>query len=200
MLHVRTALLTSAIAAFGFVSFSGAQAQTAPGPCPSAAVTDHGQPVNGRPLASPPASAEVKLGGKSVVLHYNAPSVRCRTIMGGVVPYKQVWRTGANAATTLITAAHLRIGTVDVPPGTYTIFSMPAAAGTPWQLIINRQTGQWGTEYHQEKDLGRTQMMSKPVTSPQEAMSLSFENVQGKTADLHLRWANTDEYVKVQAE
>ncbi len=156
--------------------------------------------ASSKPMPSPAATATTTLDGKTVAIKYNAPSVRGRKIAGGLVPYEQVWRTGANPATTLVTTTALKIGTLDVPAGTYTIYSLPAAAGTPWQLIINKQTGQWGTEYHQEQDLGRTPMTSKPVASPQEVMSITFENVHGKSADLHVRWADFDEYVKVEAK
>ena len=152
-----------------------------------------------KPMPSPPATATATLGGQSVVIKYNSPSMRGRKIMGGLVPYGEVWRTGANPATTLVTATSLKIGTLELAAGTYTIYSLPAAPGTPWLLIINKQTGQWGTEYHQEQDLGRTPMLSKPVSSPQEAMSISFENVHGKSAELHVRWADVDEWVNVEA-
>ena len=202
MMHVRNTLLLSTLAlgVFGSTSFSLAALAQGSGPCPSAPVGDHGQPADGKPLASPAATAETQLGGKAVTIRYNAPSVRCRTIMGDVVPYGKVWRTGANPATTMITMTNLRIGNLEVPAGTYTIYSMPEAAGTPWQLVINKQTGQWGTVYKPEMDLGRTPMMSKPVEHPQEVMSLSFEDVHGKAAQLHIRWANVDEYVKVMAQ
>ncbi len=179
---------------------SSALAQNAPAPCPSASVGDHGQSVNGKPLASPAATAETRLDGKAITIHYNAPSARCRTVMGGVVPYGKVWRTGANPATTLITTTNLQIGNLEVPAGTYTLYSLPAAAGTPWQLIVNKQTGQWGTVYKPEMDLGRTAMMSKPVAHPQEVMSLSFEDVHGSTAQLHVKWADADEFVKIEAK
>lgn len=149
---------------------------------------------------SPPATATTKLNGKSVVIHYNTPHIRGRKIMGGLVPYGEVWRTGADPATTLITATALKIGTLDVPAGTYTIYTLPAAPGTPWQLIINKQTGQWGTEYKQTMDLGRTPLMSKPLSSPQEVMSISFDNVHGSSAELHIRWEKTDQWVKVEAK
>lgn len=95
-----------------------------------------------KPLPSPAATASTTLDGKSVVIRYNAPSMRGRQIMGGLVPYGKVWRTGANPATTLVTAAHLKIGTLDVPAGTYTIYTLPNAS--TWMLIVNKQTGQWG--------------------------------------------------------
>ena len=146
-------------------------------------------------MPSPPASAKVTLGGKEIMIKYNAPSRRGRTIMGGVVPYGQVWRTGANPATTLITAADLMIGTLKVPAGKYTIYTLPGA--TDWQLIVNKQNGQWGTEYNQDQDLGRVPMMKKTAGSPQEVMSISFENTSGNKTEMHIKWVETDEYVNV---
>ncbi len=201
MMHLRKTLLPSTLFALSFASSSSlVSAQDAPAPCPSAHVGDHGKSVDGKPLASPAATAETRLDGKTITIHYNTPSVRCRTIMGGVVPYDKVWRTGANPATTLITATNLKIGDLEVPAGTYTVYSLPEAPGTPWQLIINQQTGQWGTEYKPDMDLGRTPMMSRPVAHPQEVMSLSFEDVHGRAAALHIRWADADEFVSVVAE
>jgi hypothetical protein len=153
-----------------------------------------------KPLLSPAATAETTLAGKSVVIHYNSPSLRGRKMIGEHDAYDKVWRTGANPATTLITATDLKIGKLDVPAGTYTIYSLPEAPGTPWQLIINKQTGQWGTVYKPEMDLGRTPMKVKPVSPQQEAMSITFENVHGKKGELHVRWADVDEYVKIEAK
>ena len=197
MMHVRKTLLTVSVAAVSCFGVCSVLAQGS-GSCPSAPVGDHGQVVNGKALASPAATAETKLDGKAVTIHYNAPSVRCRKIMGDLVPFGQVWRTGANPATTLITKTSLKIGELEVPAGAYTLYTLPAAAGTPWQLIVNKQTGQWGTVYKPEMDLGRTPMMAKPVGKPQEVMSISFDDVHGKTGMLHVRWADVDEYVRVQ--
>jgi uncharacterized membrane protein len=151
-----------------------------------------------KPLASPPATAEVSLNGKAVTINYNSPRLKGRTIGNEVVPYNQVWRTGANPATTLVTAADLKIGTLDVPAGTYTIYTLPNPG--KWLLIVNKQNGQWGTVYNQDQDLGRTPLSSKPVASSQENMSISFENTKGANTELHVKWATTDEYVKVHAK
>lgn len=153
-----------------------------------------------KPLPSPPVTATTTLNGKSVVIKYNSPSMRGRKIMGELVPYGKVWRTGANPATTLITEAPLHVGTLDLPAGTYTLYTLPAAPGTPWQLIINKQTGQWGTEYHEDQDLGRTPMTAKTLSKPQEAMSITFDNTHGAASELHVRWENTDQYVKLEAK
>lgn len=154
---------------------------------------------NGKKLPSPPAQASVTLGGKSVTIDYNSPSIRGRKIFGGLVPYDQPWRTGANPATTLKTAVDLKIGDLTVPAGTYTVYSLPSE--TTWKLIINKQTGQWGTEYHQEQDLGRTDMVKGPAPSaPVEHFAIKFEKTAGKTTQLHLIWENTDVYVPVTAQ
>jgi len=151
-----------------------------------------------KPLASPAATAEVSLNGKQLTIKYNSPRLKGRTIGTTIVPYGQVWRTGANPATTLITATNLKIGTLDVPAGTYTIYTLPSA--NQWLLIVNKQTGQWGTEYSEAQDLGRTPMTSKTLPASQENMSISFEHTKGATTELHVKWATTDEYVTVKAQ
>ena len=160
---------------------------------------DHGQAANGKALASPPATAHVTLDGKSVTVKYNAPSVRCRKIMGELVPYGKVWRTGANPATSFKTDTDLMIGTLRVPAGEYTLYTLPAEPGTPWQLIVSKQTGQWGTEYHEDRDLGRTPMHESKLPSSQEVMSIAFEKTSGNATQLHVRWENVDEWVEVKA-
>ncbi len=151
-----------------------------------------------KPLASPAATAEVSLAGKKIVIRYNAPSMRGRKIVGEVVPYGKVWRTGANPATTLVTDTNLKIGTLTVPAGTYTLYTLPAE--DTWMLIVNKQTGQWGTVYNQAMDLGRTPMVANPLAKPQETMSISFENTKGDSTELHVKWESTDRYVSVKAE
>ena len=153
-------------------------------------------PQNGAPLPSPPATATVTLAGSNITINYNTPHLRGRHLGGPeIVPWNQVWRTGANPATTLITPVPLHIGTLLVPAGTYTIYTLPTA--TRWMLIVNKQTGQWGTEYHMEQDLGRVEMKSKKLPSSQEVMSISFDDIKKDSAELHIRWETTDEYIKV---
>jgi hypothetical protein len=141
-----------------------------------------------KPL-SPPAKAEATLDGKKVNIDYSAPSKRNRAIMGGLVPYGQVWRTGANAATTLTTEADLMIGTLHVPKGTYTLYSIPGEK--EWTLIVNKQTGQWGTEYDAAQDLGRVTMTVTPIKDTVETFVIGI----GET--LTLTWENTRASVPV---
>lgn len=155
-------------------------------------------PSNQHPVLSPAAQASIDLDGKSVTVDYCAPSARGRKIMGGLVPYGKVWRTGANTSTTLHTDANLRIGHTNIPAGTYTIYSLPSAS--QWQLIINKQTGQWGTVYHQDQDFARIPMkMGAAPGAPVETFKIAFDHTHGNHTQLHLIWENTDVYVPVTA-
>jgi len=150
----------------------------------------------GAPLASEAATASVTVAGGTIDIHYNTPHLRGRHVGGPeIVPYGQVWRTGANPATTLITSVPLKFGDLLVPAGNHTIFTWPTA--TEWKLIVNNETGQWGLEYKPEMDLGRVVMKAKPMTAPQEVMSLTFENTTADSTELHVRWDTTDRYVTI---
>ncbi len=149
----------------------------------SIALAQHDASAEKKP-ASPPAKTETTLAGKKVTIDYSAPSARGRKIYGGLVPYDQVWRTGANAATTLKTETDLLIGGTRVPAGTYTLYTVPSEKN--WKLIINKQTGQWGTEYDQAQDLARVDMSTEALSTPVETFKISIGN--GK---LTLDWENT---------
>lgn len=156
----------------------------------------HAQPA--KAPVSPPETATVSLNGHTITIDYGAPSMRGRKIMGEVVPYDKVWRTGANNATSFTTDGTIKVGGTMVPAGSYTLYTLPNA--TRWLLIISKQTKQWGTEYHQDQDLARIPLESKKLDSPQEKMSISFENTKGNITELHIRWENTDQYVPVVAQ
>lgn len=157
--------------------------------------TNSGPAPGEAPYVSEPATASVTVAGGTIDIHYNTPHMHGRKIMGGLVPYGKVWRTGANPATTLITSVPLKFGNLLVPAGTHTIYSLPSP--DTWQLIINNQTGQWGLTYNQNMDLGRIPMKAKPMTAPQDVMSLSFENTTANSTELHIRWETTDRYVTI---
>jgi hypothetical protein len=159
-------------------------------------LTQPGDPS--KPIMSPPADADVTLAGKSVMIHYNSPLMRGRKIMGDVVPYGKVWRTGANPATDFKTDTALKIGNATVPAGHYTLYTLPSE-GT-WQLIVNKQTGQWGTKYDQSQDLVRIPMHKDALPAPQDKMSISFTHTHGTQTQLHIRWETTDVWVPVSAQ
>lgn len=155
---------------------------------------DHGTKEAKKPL-SPPAKAVGTLAGKEVTIAYSAPSKRGRAIMGELVPYGKVWRTGANAATTLATPVDLMIGSLHVPAGTYTLYTIPGEK--EWTLIVNKQTGQWGTNYDETKDLGRVTLTVKPVKSPVETFAIDLKASGEKKGTLSLTWENTEASVPV---
>ena len=149
-----------------------------------------------KPL-SPPAEASVKFDdGKTVTIQYSRPSMRSRKIFGGLVPYDQVWRTGANSATSLKTDADLIIGGASVPAGSYTLYTLPGMKG--WKLIINKQTGQWGTEYSEGQDLARVDMKVSQKPSGTETFTISLDQTSANSAVLKLDWENTIASVEVQ--
>lgn len=146
---------------------------------------------------SPPKHAEAKLGnGKTVSVDYSAPSMRGRTIMGGLVPYGKVWRTGANEATKFHTDSDLMVDRTKVPAGNYTLYTLPGESA--WKLIINKQTGQWGTEYDQSQDLARIDMKLTKTPAPVEQMEIKLEPQSNGDVAMHIVWENTDASVQLK--
>lgn len=149
-----------------------------------------------KPLSAP-GTASVKFDdGKTVTIQYSRPSMRNRKIFGELVPYGQPWRTGANAATSMTTDTDLVIGNTTVPKGSYTLYTLPGT--NDWQLIVNKQTGQWGTEYNQGQDLARIPMKVEKRSAPMETFTISLEKAGADAATLKLDWENTTASVDVK--
>ena len=139
---------------------------------------------------SPPEKATCDLGGgKSITVDYSSPRAKGRKVFGGLVPYGEVWRAGANEATTFVTTADLMVGGTHVPAGNYTIFTIPNK--DKWTLIVNKKTGEWGIPYKYESDeLARVDMKVSATSSPVEDFTIAF----GKEASgctLQMEWENT---------
>ncbi len=147
---------------------------------------------------SPHETADVTLGGKQVTIHYARPSMRGRKIMGGLVPYGKVWRTGADDATMLETPVDLTIGGTPVPAGKYTLWTLPSEGA--WKLIINKQTGQWGTKYDESQDLGRVDMRKSSLEQPMEQFTISWKKRGEDAADLVMEWESTRASVEVRTK
>lgn len=137
---------------------------------------------------SPRDSVQVTVAGATLEVDYSRPATRGRTIFGNVVPFNEVWRTGANAATGFSTDHDLMIGDAHVPAGEYTLFTIPAEDG--WTLIINQQTGQPGTEYDEAQDLARVAMDVTPLADPMERFTIGV-NEEDTGGLLWMAWANT---------
>ena len=149
-----------------------------------------------KPL-SPRQQSQAKLGnGKTVSVDYGAPSMRGRKIMGELVPYGKVWRTGANEATKFHTDSDLMVGGTKVPAGDYTLYTLPGEGA--WKLIINKQTGQWGTEYDESKDLARIDMKVTKAAQPVELMQIKLDPKSDGDVIMHVAWENTDASVELK--
>jgi hypothetical protein len=148
---------------------------------------------------SPPANAECQLStGKSVKIAYSSPRMKGRKIFGGLVPYGQVWRAGANEATTFVTDTDLNVSGTTVPAGSYTLFAVPNAE--KWQLVISKKTGEWGTKYAgPSEDLARIDMKVSKLSSPMENFTIAFDK-SGSGCILSMSWENTKASVDVAAK
>jgi hypothetical protein len=158
-----------------------------------------GQDKSKRP--SPPASAECKFtDGKTIKMDYSSPRLndpkthQPRKIFGtaeekALVPYGNVWRAGANEATTFVTDANLSVGGKEVPAGTYTIFAIPKADA--WTLIVSKKTKEWGEPYPGEKDdLVRVPMSAAKTPALVENFTIAFDQA-GSKCTLRMEWENT---------
>lgn len=174
-----------ALTAFTLTAFALAQTQS------------KSQPEDKSKRPSPPGTTECTINGKKVTIDYSRPFLKGRNVGKELAPYGKVWRTGANEATTLTTAIDLDIGGAKVPAGTYTLYTLPSA-GT-WKLIINKQTGQWGTEYHEDQDLARVDMKKQEIVVPVEQFTISLDQDTNDSADLNMEWEKTRVFVTIKA-
>jgi hypothetical protein len=142
-----------------------------------------------QPRPSPAATVKATIDGATIQIDYSRPSVRGRKIMGALVPYGQVWRTGANEATALTTDKPIDIGGLAVPAGKYTLFTLPGE--TEWKLIVNKQTGQWGTNYDEKQDLGRVALKKGAPSGLVEQLTIGIDKAD-KGGVLKIAWENTE--------
>jgi hypothetical protein len=148
---------------------------------------------------SPAASASCDLGGgKTIKTDYSSPRMKGRKIFGDLVPFGQVWRTGANDATTFVTSSAVMVGGKAVPAGSYTIFTVPSA--DKWTLIVNKKTGEWGIPYKYESDeLARVDMKVSKLPSPVEEFKISYEK-SGSACTMQVDWETTRSSVDISAK
>ena len=139
---------------------------------------------------SPPATAQCKLpDAKTVTVDYSSPRAKGRKIFGGLVPYGQIWRAGANEATAFVSDEDLSVGGTTVPAGKYTIFAIPSE--DKWSLVISKKTGEWGTAYPgPENDLARIDMKVSKLSSPLEDFTIAFDHT-ANGCTLRMDWETT---------
>ncbi len=141
------------------------------------------------PQPSPWAQVSQKFGLAQTTITYSRPAMKGRTIFGGLVPYGEMWRTGANKATELKIEGTVMINNQKVEAGAYSLFTIPGQ--TEWTIIINKNTELWGTNgYKQEEDVMRFTV--KPTTTDAtESFTIGFSNVKDKSITVDLIWATT---------
>jgi len=126
------------------------------------------------------------IGNATFTVDYGRPLARGRVLVGGILPYDQVWRTGANAATQFTTSVPITLAGMHLPAGMYTLWTVPHAKGV--ELIVNKQTGQWGTGYNRSLDLGKAQMKAEVLATPVEKFTISISPVDARNGTLAMEW------------
>ena len=139
--------------------------------------------------ASPHESTSDSVDGADLSITYGRPFMRNRVIMGGLVPYGRVWCPGADEATTLATTKAIVMGDLKLAPGRYTLWMLPSA--DEWTMIVNKQTGQWHTQYNAQYDLGRVTLSKRTLDAPLEQLTFAIASAKGGGGTITMSWETT---------
>ena len=154
----------------------------------SAALFANAQTIK-TPAPSPGQTIKQDFGISSIELNYSRPGMKGRKIFGDLVPYGKVWRTGANSATRIKFSDDVTIGNQTLKAGEYAIYTVPNEK--EWEIIINKGSANWGTDYKQEDDIFRIKVPSSKLDQPVETFTMQFANVKSNSADLQIIWEKT---------
>jgi hypothetical protein len=138
---------------------------------------------------SPRDTADAVVAGAHIAVDYGRPAMRGRRVFGGIVPWNEVWRLGANAATQLVTDRDLVMDGTPVPAGTYTLWTVPSPTG--WTIMLNTQHGQWGTRYDPERDHARLRLTPATLGEPVERLTITVDGAGGREGILTIAWETT---------
>jgi len=182
-MNSRTLLFALAIAA-GLLSVSRLAAQT---------------PAVNFPAASPACTLKQRIGLTDIEIVYSRPGVKGRTVFGGIVPYGQVWRTGANQATKITFSTPVKLEGTDIPAGTYALFTIPGTS--EWTIIINKDASQWGAfRYNEKDDVARFKVTPLTLAETIETFTIEFNRIRDESAVLNLAWEKTVVPIHVQVD
>ena len=149
------------------------------------------------PAPSPACTLKQRVGLTDVEISYSRPSARDRVVFGGLVPYGEVWRTGANASTKISFSTAVKLNGVDVPAGTYALYTIPGK--TEWTVIIDKDTSLWGSyKYDQKNDLVRFTATPEPTSRPVETFTIDIGHLRDDSAVLYLAWERTFVPIKLE--
>ncbi len=139
------------------------------------------------PAPSPAAIVKQRVGLTDIEITYSRPSVKGRTIYGGLVAYGQVWRTGANSATKVKFSTEVKLGGATIPAGTYELFTIPGP--TEWTVIIHKDSSQWGAyKYDEKNDVARLTATPVALATPVETFTIELGDLRDTSATLSLNW------------
>ena len=176
-------LLSSLVLASGLVFTCGLLAQT---------------PKVDFPAASPACTLKQHVGLTDIEIVYSRPGVKGRPIFDGLVPYGQVWRTGANNATKITFSTPVKLNGAEIPAGTYALFTIPGE--TEWTIIISKDTAASIFNYNQTNDLVRVKATPMKLSQTIETFTIEFTDIRDESATLNLLWEKTLVPVKIEIE
>ncbi len=151
------------------------------------------------PAASPTCTLKQRVGLTDIEVVYSRPGVKNRDIFGGIVPYGQVWRTGANQATKITFSTPVKFNGAEVPAGTYALFTIPGEQ--EWTVILNKTTNQWGSfRYDEKTDFTRVKATPRTLAIDVETFTINFTDIRDESAVLYLAWDNVLVPVKIEMD
>ena len=151
------------------------------------------------PDVSPAATTKQRVGLTDIEITYNRPGMKGRKIFGGLVPYGEVWRTGANTATKLTFSTEVKLNGTAVPAGTYELFTIPGQS--EWTVIVHKNMSQWGSyAYDMKNDVARVTVKPTANTNAVESLSLGFAELHSDSATFFISWEKTHVALKLEVD
>jgi len=195
----RYILASAAVLSAPLALSAGAQQQQAPLRIAASSFATVEVHINARPIGNRWYEEDASLTGPArIAIAYGQPHARGRKVEGGLVPLDTLWRFGANAATTLHSDVDLTVGDLAIPRGDYSLFILYSNAG--WTLVVNRATGQWGTDYDAKQDLGRVRLTARALPEAEETLTVYLVPESGRPTTgyaelrgtLRIKWGKTE--------
>lgn len=148
-----------------------------------------------KPQASPHQVVNQAFALSHITVDYSRPGMKDRTVFGGLVPYGTVWRTGANAVTTVDFGKDVKLNGHDVKAGKYALYTIPSKGD--WTIILNKDVKNWGTEYSQSDDVLKFKATPQQLPFPVETFTINFDQVRDASATMYLLWDRTYVPIKI---
>ena len=195
----RYILASAAVLSAPLALSAGAQQQQAPLRIAASSFATVEVHINARPIGNRWYEEDASLTGPArIAIAYGQPHARGRKVEGGLVPLDTLWRFGANAATTLHSDVDVTVGDLAIPRGDYSLFILYSNTG--WTLVVNRATGQWGTDYDAKQDLGRVRLTARALPEAEETLTVYLVPESGRPTSgyaelrgtLRIKWGKTE--------